>query len=289
MKKIIGIFSAVAIILSSCSSNNDVMLEGMTFKTVQVEFKSSLEGKGLKFPIVVDPNPSKVDTLEIPIKVKSSSAREINYILTCTDKSVEPIKGTTLENESLILDLPANKTFNAKFCYSEYMDGNIAYIENDKVFEHNRVFTTENSIISPVELTRYIGSFTAKAGKIPVNSTVKLAITHPNAFYWETLNVLDTIKTHNVELSEQESYEMFGAPGREGVINVSVELWKNGKKIKGGNYLYSLTRNVRKTVTYNINHINEEGEDLTEFSDITVTVNEEWSDLTDDSNQQIGK
>lgn len=217
--------------------------------------------------------------------------RIIKYRISALD-GTDIIEDSIKVNNPIYVDLIKGKTYKAVFFYSESSsdEKNVAIITGANMFRAQEVITVDRSLTETITLKRNIGQFVAKAGKMPNGATLEVDMTSYNHINWVDNALYSKTGREFTEvtgtLATDSTLSLFGLPNNEPKsVKVYVSIVKNGKPIKSDMYEYTLTPNTVRTVTYNINNVNEDG---SEFGDFTIQIDEKWETGVD-NNQQVGK
>ncbi|MGL5692236.1 MAG: hypothetical protein ACRDD8_15655 [Bacteroidales bacterium] len=256
--------------LASCS-NRDI--NGVEIKNETVTYKF--------IPKTSEPS------VEVTPMSKSTSL-DIKTIYYAFVGGGDSIHGNVLEGQPIHIDLKVNKTY--KYYLHSTPDNvakDVVYTDTSDIYGLIGNLTTKDSGDSvKLELTRQVGQFTAKVGKIPTGAEMNFVIN-----YHRNLSVPDftsSMMANPASSTIKDNTSFFVAPGKK-VVYVKATIIKNGNIIKEGEYSYDITANTKTTVTYNINQVGGDGNSGTSSGDLSFVINPEWENENLGGNQQVGK
>ncbi|MGL5692235.1 MAG: hypothetical protein ACRDD8_15650 [Bacteroidales bacterium] len=256
--------------LASCS-NRDI--NGVEIKNETVTYKF--------IPKTSEPS------VEVTPMSKSTSL-DIKTIYYAFVSNRDSIHGSVLEGQPIHIDLKVNTTY--KYYLHSTPDNvakDVVYTDTSDIYGlHGELTTDDKGDSVKLELTRQVGQFTAKVGKIPPGAEMNFEINyHRNLSVPEfTSSMMDESTSSTIN----DNTSFFVAPG-DSVVYVKVTISKNGNIIKKGDYSYNIIANTKTTVTYNINQVGGDGDSGTSSDDFSFVIKPEWGNENLGGNQQVGK
>ncbi|MEG1140896.1 MAG: hypothetical protein RSE41_00295 [Clostridia bacterium] len=280
MKKFFSLLLVISLILGFTSCERDII--------INIEYVPCTFVASNIVPDIEDKPITKLASNRI-----STPARKIKYLIDYADTSVKDTSGITYEDDVLVLNLLTNKEFTYYFVHDdEYeLDANNIRINSMHTYHANKTMIIQGAVSEYVVLKRQSAQFIAKQGNIPGGTTMYVETKVINQFDWTKPAIIDdntvfteTYDSENKSVVDGVNTWSVWMLGSDSFDNVEVYVYLknyNNIVVKSGTYKYSVKKNHIKTVTYNINDVNEPG--------FFVTIDDSPMIGGDDSNQQIGK